>query len=145
MNKPDAYLFYDHLLNRIMGWDIVMAMSPETGRIDFRTRRSKEAMELMRDIILNNPKVDTVLACLEVDGDVTELWPEELREVVRFRIGHKVPREHNEPTNQHAVADRKEHGGAEYPDWLLAHGEPATVADHPPFPKRSALYLEVVQ
>lgn len=129
--------FYD---TRLFGWDIVMAMDPKTGRTDGRTRRCKEAGELMRDLIFNRPDFDTLLAAVREEQDIALLWPTAMQEVVRFRLAHKVPRDINEPTSNETVAKRLGIGHRDWPKWLLHHCAIASVDDHPPFPPRSDVY-----
>ena len=140
MTEDDALIWIDFMTNRIFGWDIVMAIDPKTGKCDGRTRRCRAAGELMRDIQFNMPRFPDLLAAVMADRDVVAMWPEHMRAVVRFRIEHKVPRDWNEPTSDVYRAGRKETHGEDWPDWLIEHGKPAAIEDHPEFPARSDIY-----
>lgn len=141
MTEDHALIWIDFLHCRLFGWDIAMAIDPKTGRNDHRTRRNREAGELMRDISFNMPSFEVLLAAVMADRDIVAMWPEAMRETVRFRIDHKVPRDHNEPTSDLHRAGKREHQSEDWPDWIVGHGEPATVDNHPPFPPRSELYI----
>lgn len=143
MTEADALILMHFQDARIFGWDIVLAINPRTGRYDGRTRRSKEASELMRDLVFNRPSFDVLLQALKDEEDVVELWPEAMRETVRFRIEHKVPRDHNEPTSDVFRASMRDHQGEDWPEWLHDHGKGAAVEDHPPFPPRSERYRDL--
>lgn len=140
MTDDDALVWIEFLDARMFGWDVVMGIDPETGRTDFRTRRAKSATELQRDLWFNRPSLELLLQSVMAERDAADLWPETMRETVRFRMEHKVPRAPNEPTSDHYREMKREAGGEDWPDFVLSHGKPATVDDHPPFPPRSDLY-----
>ncbi len=140
MTEDKALQMFDLINERIFGWTIVLSISPDKGGRDGRTRRCRDADELFRDLILNQPDFDDLLACLIADGDPVLLWPESLREVVRFEIDHKVPRDLNEPTSAAGAASRVECGQDPLPDWLMQHGKAASIDEHPPFPARTPAY-----
>lgn len=140
MTEDDAMIWIDFMKNRIFGWDIVMAIDPKTGKSDGRTRRCREAGKLMRDIQLNMPRFPDLLAAVMASRDVAAMWPEDMQATIRFRIEHKVPRDWNEPSSDLYRAERMETHGEDWPGWLVGHGKPATIEDHPEFPARSEIY-----
>ncbi|WP_299939446.1 hypothetical protein [uncultured Nitratireductor sp.] len=140
MSEDDIHCFADLMIGRIMGWGIPMSINPKTGYVDSRTKRARAENHLRQDILMNLPGYLKLTECLRTGGDVVELWPEELREVVRFRISHKVPRDCNEPTSDYSREAREESGNDPYPEWMMQHGTIATIDDHPPYPPKTQVY-----
>lgn len=141
MTEDDALLFYEMLDQRLSGWSIPLSMNPRTGATDHRTRQAKAEHVFMLDVSLNRGSLDETVAALMVGRCMSTVWPEPMREVIAFRLNHKVPRPINEPTSSISVALRAEIGNPRFPDWMLAHGIPAAAGDHPPYPEPSELYL----
>ncbi|NTF43085.1 hypothetical protein [Rhizobium rhizogenes] len=138
MNKSDALILYDLLIKRLLNWDIALACNNSRGRIDGRSKESRASALLLRDLVRHMPTFDKLIAAIRKDQDPAELWPPPYRETVRFRLRHMVPRDINEPLSEESRRRREEDGILiEWPDFIGQYAQPATCADHPPFPPPS--------
>ncbi|KHJ55130.1 hypothetical protein LA66_00110 [Aureimonas altamirensis] len=137
ISEDDALGFAQLINNRICGWTIVLGM--KDGRTDFRRKRARQAHHLMHDLLMNMPCLPAIVDAIQAGDDPVNLWPECLRETVRFQIEHKVPREENEPTSARNRRLRAEGFGCPIPSRFDDHGLQATIADHPPFPNPSPI------
>lgn len=143
MNRSEAYLFYEMVDQRLFGWTTPLSFNPRTGHSDARTKNGRAAHDFFADMVLCRANdIGAALDLIIAGKCLSEQWPKSMREVIHFRINHRVPRDENEPTSAVSIADRLERGLAPFPEWILAHGSPATVEDHPEYPSHSALFKE---
>ena len=144
MTEDDSLALYEFLTSRIFGRDIVLASNNSRGMMDFRTKASRDAHDLMKDIMLNMPAFPELLSTIQNDGDPVALWPSEFQDIVRFRLWHTVPRDINEPLSEHGYEKRQDIQGLDaWPEFLKQYAKPATVADHPPFPPKSEVFRKL--
>lgn len=139
MNEDDAWSFIALANARFLGWSVVLGIVD--GRTDFRTKQSRNAHDLMHDIMLSQPPTEAILNALVAGEDIADLWPECLRQTIRFQIGHKVPRAVNEPTSDYWRArSEQEKIGVPLTPAINDHGAIACVEDHPPIPPHSDVF-----
>jgi hypothetical protein len=87
---------------------------------------------------MSMPDHDEFISTVMADQDPILLWPERLRDSVRFRLYHTVPRAINEPLSPECCEDRRDYQGMPpWPEFLKQFANPATWRDHPPFPPRT--------
>lgn len=141
MTYDDAIALCDLLSSRLHGWTIVISGKNKSGHIDLRYKQTVKASELERDIWLNFPGFESLLDAVLNDKDVSLLWPEELQEVVRFRLWHIVPRDINEAFSKYGNHLREViQGNDPWPDSLKKYSLKASPSDHPPFPQMTLSY-----
>ncbi|WP_185982839.1 hypothetical protein [Aureimonas mangrovi] len=131
MSTAEAGAFHELILARLFGWSI--ALGPQDSKRGRRKQALPSADALFRELFIAKPSWAVSLTAMTAGEDVVELWPERLREVVRFQIDHKVPRVENEPTSAHYAETMREGGRIDYalPAFLADHGSTASVEDHP--------------
>lgn len=141
MTEDEAIDFVMFMDERIRGWGTPLSVNPRTGYADFRTRAAKQNHVFTVDLALQGVSFADLLACVQRGGHYADLYPEPMRDVIRFRTDHIVPRDINEPSSALSIKHRAEYQGLPpLPEWILAYGKPATIADHPPYPEPSDAY-----
>ncbi|HEV7436600.1 MAG TPA: hypothetical protein VGO22_17300 [Pseudorhizobium sp.] len=84
-SEDDLWAYREFLSSRLAGWMVVLG--------------TNRAVRLHTDLVQARPSFDRMKEALEAGSDVEDLWPEHLREIVRFQSRHIVPREINEPSS----------------------------------------------
>ncbi|MFI3904315.1 hypothetical protein [Ochrobactrum sp. S1502_03] len=141
MTEDDAIDFMVFMHDRIRGWGIPLSVNPRTGFADFRTKAAKQNNTFLTDMALQHAGFENLVKCIQNGGHYADLYPEPMRDIIRFRADHIVPREWNEPSSPVSIQQRAEYQGLPpLPDWILRYGKPASIADHPPYPEPTDIF-----
>lgn len=147
-NKDEACDVFNLIHWRLFGWGIaMMPKNPRNGCVDFRRKGVKNVQLLSRAIIFSGPPFEDLMKVIEDGRRVSDLWPSYIRDIIRFRIDHKVPMASHEVTSEEHKAFVR---GSTDPLWALpsflsSHGIEATIDDHPPIPVDDLKLMEEAQ
>ncbi|NTG09244.1 hypothetical protein [Rhizobium rhizogenes] len=119
MTKAEAYLYYDFVMWRLLGWEVV-----ERTRHHPNSKPAKEVSERFFELKLAQPEFDHLIAAAMAGTPVHTLWPERLQVEVERQIHTKVPRACNEPTSAEFAERMREDDSSEWewPSFLKDHG-----------------------
>lgn len=141
MTEDEAIDFMMFMSERIRGWGTPLSVNPRTGFADFRTKAAKQNHVFLTDMALQQAGFENLLKCIQSGGHYADLYPEPMREIIRFRADHIVPREWNEPSSPVSIKHRAQYQGLPpLPDWILSYGKTASIDDHPPYPEPTDIF-----
>ncbi|CDN91782.1 hypothetical protein [Agrobacterium tumefaciens] len=141
MTEEEAMAFHDFIHARLFGWNVAISSNNPRGMCDGRFASTKIGDRLLREVFLNETHWRESVAALMAGTEPACLWPEPMREFIRFCIEHRCPREINEPLSEEGCAKRTEmQGMPPWPEFLRKYDKPATLADMPALPPPSEEY-----
>ncbi|AVH40631.1 hypothetical protein At1D1609_05790 [Agrobacterium tumefaciens] len=138
MTEEEAMAFHDFIHARLFGWNVAISSNNPRGMCDGRFTSTKIGDRLLREVFLNETHWRDSVAALMAGTDPACLWPEPMRDFIRFCVEHRCPREINEPLSEEGQEKRtRMQGMPPWPEFIHQYDKPATLADMPELPPES--------
>lgn len=131
LTQEEAMAFHDFIHARLFGWNVAISSNNPRGMCDGRFTSTKIGDRLLREVFLNETDWRDSVTALMAGTEPARLWPEPLREFIRFCIEHRCPREINEPLSEEGHKRRTEmQGMPPWPDFLRKYDKPGDLGRH---------------